>query len=307
MARQLLIPQIGNVDLKLLRIFKAVSECGGLSAAEAELNIGRSTISKNLSDLEHRLGMRLCNRGPAGFYLTDEGARVLMATQDLLDSVADFRTQVNEVRQKLVGTLRLAVFDQCISNPESYLSSAIRVFTERAPDVDLELSMLAPNLIETRLHEGQLDIGIVALHRPLPTFDYMPVHGEDMYLYCGRDHPFYDRPEEDLSVEDVRRARYAGISFSSPNLKYGQALDMTPRAVVQSETMLAALVLSGRYVGFMPDHMMAPYERSGQVRRVLPGTIQYRTAFAAATRRAPEPNRLTRVFLRILKEVMPEA
>ena len=99
----------------------------------------------------------------------------------------------------------------------------------------------------------------------------------------------------------MRRATYAGISFNSPNLNYGQALDMHPRAVVQNETMLALLILSGRYVGFLPDHMAAQFEESGQMRKVLPEEIHYRTCFAAATRRSPEPNRLTREFLKILE------
>ena len=43
--------QIGNTDLRLLRIFKAVVECGGFAAAEVTLNIGRSAISIAISDL----------------------------------------------------------------------------------------------------------------------------------------------------------------------------------------------------------------------------------------------------------------
>lgn len=301
MARQMLIPQIGNADLKLLRIFQTVAECGGLSAAESELNTGRSTISKHLSDLETRLGFKLCHRGPAGFFLTDEGAQVLEATEALLSSVRDFRTRVNEVRQELAGTLRLAAFDQSITNPEARLSHVLRVFSERAPDVDLELSLLPPNIIEARLQEGTLDIGIIARHRPLPGLDYLPVHGEDMYLYCGRGHPFFDA-EEEPDLETVRRARYAGISFNSPNLQVGQSLNLRSRAVVQNEMMLAQLVLSGQYIGFIPAHMAEQFEQGDKMRKVLPEQIHYRSSFAAATRRVPEPNRLTRVFLEVLRE-----
>lgn len=301
MARQMLIPQLGNADLKLLRVFKTVAECGGISAAESELNTGRSTISKSLSDLETRLGFRLCNRGPAGFSLTDEGRQVLQATDALLDSVREFRTRVNEVRQKLAGTLRIAAFDQCITNPESRLSHALRAFSEQAPEVDLELYLLPPNIIESRLQEGHLDVGIVARHRPLPGLDYMPVHGEDMFLYCGRGHAFFDPPEAP-SMDQVRSAKYVGISFNSPNLQVGQKLNLHSRAVVQNEMMLAMLVLSGQYVGFVPSHMAQQFEDSDKMRRILPDQIQYRTSFAAATRRIPEPNRLTRVFLDILRE-----
>ena len=69
--------RVSDVDIRLLRVFRAVVACGGVSAAELELNIGRSTISRHLTDLELRLGVKLCDRGPAGFALTAEGEQVL--------------------------------------------------------------------------------------------------------------------------------------------------------------------------------------------------------------------------------------
>ena len=48
--------ELHDVDLRHLRVFVAIVECGGLSAAEAKLNLSRSTISARLADLEVRLG-----------------------------------------------------------------------------------------------------------------------------------------------------------------------------------------------------------------------------------------------------------
>jgi hypothetical protein len=61
------------MDLRLLRVFKTVVDCGGMAAAELELNIGTSTVSRHVKDLEVRLGLTLCRRGRAGFALTPEG------------------------------------------------------------------------------------------------------------------------------------------------------------------------------------------------------------------------------------------
>ena len=68
--------QVSDMDLRLLQVFKAVVECGGMAAAELELNIGISTVSRHVKDLETRLGLVLCRRGRAGFALTAEGQRV---------------------------------------------------------------------------------------------------------------------------------------------------------------------------------------------------------------------------------------
>ena len=51
-----------DFDLKLSTVCIAVVENRGFSAAQAALNVGQSTESGYMADLETRLSMRLCNR-----------------------------------------------------------------------------------------------------------------------------------------------------------------------------------------------------------------------------------------------------
>ena len=39
------LAQVSDFDIRLLRLFRSVVECGGFSAAESVLGIGRSAIS----------------------------------------------------------------------------------------------------------------------------------------------------------------------------------------------------------------------------------------------------------------------
>ncbi|KIC38954.1 LysR family transcriptional regulator [Leisingera sp. ANG-M7] len=297
MARKSNLKHVADADLKLLRVFKAVAESGGLAAAETELNIGKSTISKYLADLELRLDLKLCHRGPAGFSLTDDGSKVLKSAEGLLLSVSGFRAEVNEIKQQLAGTLRIALFDQCASNPEAFVAGAIRSFNKAAPAVEIDLSLEPPNVIETNVIGGKIDVGILALHRPSPSLNYAPLYGEDMFLYCGKGHPFMECDHAGLRLEDVRAANYAGIRVNSPNLHVGQTLGFRRAAKVQNEQALAILVMSGSYLGFLPDHLADKFVRDGMMRKVLPEQIYYRSQFAAVTRKRPAMNRITRLFL----------
>ena len=81
---------ISDTDLRLLRVFQTVADCGGMSAAELELNISTSTISRHVKDLETRLGLVLCRRGRSGFALTPEGERILLETRQLLAATQQF-------------------------------------------------------------------------------------------------------------------------------------------------------------------------------------------------------------------------
>ena len=137
--KQASLGRLSDMDIRLLQVFKSVVECGGMSAAELELNIGTSTISRHIKDLETRLSLRLCRRGRGGFALTAEGEQIYQETLRLLAGVDAFRSRVDEIHQRMGGELHLAVFDKTASNPTAQVGNAIALFKERAPDVALYL------------------------------------------------------------------------------------------------------------------------------------------------------------------------
>ena len=97
--------QLSDADLRLLRVFKAVVDCGGMASAELELNLAMSTISRHVKDLETRLGLVLCRRGRAGFALTPEGEQIYAATEQLLAATDAFRSSLHDVHRRLGGDL----------------------------------------------------------------------------------------------------------------------------------------------------------------------------------------------------------
>ena len=58
-----MLTAVTDLDIKLLNIFRVVAEEQGFSAAAERLNTSLPNISANMSQLESRLEMRLCERG----------------------------------------------------------------------------------------------------------------------------------------------------------------------------------------------------------------------------------------------------
>jgi DNA-binding transcriptional LysR family regulator len=75
-----MLANLSESDLRLLRVFAKVVEAGGYSAAQIELNVSQSTISTHMTELEHRLGVRLCQRGRSGFSVTEKGRLIYQAS-----------------------------------------------------------------------------------------------------------------------------------------------------------------------------------------------------------------------------------
>lgn len=302
MAPKSLVKQISDVDIRLLRVFHAIVASGGLSAAELTLNIGRSTISRHLTDLEVRLGIKLCDRGPAGFSLTREGERVLETSTHLLAAIDTFRTEVNDVHDRLVGTLAIALFENTITNPKAQISMAFRAFDAIAPDVRLQVSVESINNIENGILNGRLAMGIIPAHRKSASLEYDPLYDEQMFLYCGKGNAFFEASQKTIRTADVRTAKYAGLAYHSPNMIVSNKRRLHRHAEANDEEALAALILSGCYIGYLPDHFARAHVDAGTMRAVRPDLYNYQSDFAAIVRKQPKPSRATETFLACLTQ-----
>ncbi len=291
-----ILGQVSDLDLRLLRVFKAVVECGGMAAAELELNIGTSTVSRHIKDLEVRLGLRLCRRGRSGFALTAEGDRVYSGILQLLASVESFRSSIDDIHQRMGGQLEVAVFDKTVTNPEARIPAAVARFARIAPEVRLSIHVESINGIERGLIEGKFQVGVMPTHRSSRTLSYRDLFGETMLLYCGVQHPLFDGDDAELTWARIRKIPFAGLGYHSPNMELSHRERLRRMATGFEQEAIATLVLSGQYLGFLPDHYAESFVKKGLLRAVHPSRFRYSCRFACVIRRSPEPARAVRAF-----------
>ncbi|MEH6586425.1 MAG: LysR family transcriptional regulator [Halioglobus sp.] len=297
MAGKALLGNVTDNDLRLLRVFRAVVNCGGFSAAELELNINRSTISRHIKDLETRLGVTLCRRGRAGFALTNEGEQVFDSAMKIMAAMEEFQHDVDELHHRLTGPMSIALFDKTASNPACHIHRAFAQFDQAAPEVAPEVHVEPINAIERGVMEGRYQLGVIPDHRPSASLDYYPLFDEQMYLYCAIGHPLFDTAEDNITAAQVRKCRYVGIGYHSPNMEATRKLRLKRHATAHDQEAVAHLVLSGHYLGYLPEHYAEGFEATGRMRKVLPGIFQYVCQFSAITRHSPPPSRVVQTLL----------
>lgn len=297
MARKALLGNVTDSDLRLLRVFRAVVACGGFAAAELELNINRSTISRHIKDLETRLGVTLCRRGRGGFALTAEGQQVHASAAKMMAAMEDFQHEVDELHARLTGSLSIAIFDKTATNPACHISRAFASFDQLAPEVRPEIHVEPINAIERGVMEGRFHLGIIPNHRPSASLDYYRLFEEQMYLYCAAGHPLYAIAGKNLTPAKVRESKYIGIGYHSPNMETSRQLGQERHATAFDQEAVAHLVLSGKYLGYLPEHYAEGFVAKGVMKPVLPQTFQYVCDFSAIVRHSPPPNRVVQTLL----------
>ncbi|WJR74995.1 LysR family transcriptional regulator [Bradyrhizobium sp. NP1] len=286
-------PKLTNSDISLLRVFVAVVHSGGFSAARTELNVSQPTISMKVSDLEARLGMRLCERGRGGFKLTAEGQRVYEASLNLFQSLETFRAEIGSVRGRIVGDLHIGIADATITNTGLKLDQAIERFKRKAPDVHIHMHVASALELELGLVEDRLHVVIGPLQRRRPELVYAPVLVEEQALYCGRNHPLFERAPDRIEPSELNNIEFVRRGYLT---RWQAPLGVEFRATATTLHMEATtrLVLSGTHIGYLPTHHASFWVKRGELKPILPALLSYDSPFLLATRRSPASSALRR-------------
>jgi len=299
-----LIP--ANVDLRLLRVFDAVVRHQGFAAAQAELNISQSTISNQITALEKRLGVSLCQRGRAGFMLTERGCVIHAEALRLFAALQDFSSAADAVRSQLVGQLRLGVVDSVVSDPQFRLPEAIAWFDRQASAVSIELVQGSPQDLQSQVIDGRIQMAIGSFPHKAQGLCYLPLYNEVNTLYCAPGHPLFRALDSQINADLLRSFRVAGRSYwrsDHPNRQHFR----NTAAVAEGVEQHLMLILSGTYIGYLPDHLALPWVANGKLRQLRRDEFVYSCPFDVVIRAGKGRSALRDAFLEVLKDVYPEA
>lgn len=293
--------QVTDFDLKLLKIFKTVAECRSFTTAESVLGISRSAISLHMTDLENRMGLRLCQRGRAGFALTKEGQEILGYFEELSTEIESFRRKINQIHKKLKGELHLGLINNLVTMHHDFITESLAKLTEENPEVCLNISMSNLSEIECKVLDQRLHLGAVPLVTPLSGLDYMPLYAEDSSLYCATSHPLLQQP--DFNLNDLSQWPAVRPNYAMPDsaIRLHQHLNCT--ATATDREGIAFLILSGKFLGFLPDHYAKKWLEDGLIAQVLPQKMHYTTEICIITRKGCHPNLIVEHFFKNLQHI----
>lgn len=291
---------LSGMDFKLLRVFQAVVEAGGFSAAQNELNVGLAAISKQISDLEIRIGMRLCTRGREGFHLTEEGKLVYQAAIELFASVDTFRDRISSAQNELIGDLSIGVIDNTMSDQSSPLITALRTMHDEAPKVRLRLHASQLDEIERGVVEGRLSVGVVPVYQRREEFDYFELYEEPSHAYCAVGHPLFNVNDSELDIDILRHYQVINHRYAIHRDKASFVNYDSQSASASQVEAVAILILTGRFIGFLPEHYARQQVRDGQLRALRPDLIHLRTPFNLILRHSAPRSPLVKAFAQAL-------
>ena len=262
------------MELRHLRYFVAVGSDGNFRKAAERLHVSQPALSKQISDLEEELGVRLLDRHSRGARLPASGRALFDEAREILERVEKATAQARDCERGVSGVFRLGQIGFLAS---SFLPQALATFREEYPKVDVKIHEMLPQEQIESLESGKIDLGIApALDSELPRqVGRALLLRTKMAIVLGRRHPLTARRnislselrEETLLCFNDRKQPRAHSDFVK---EVFAELGMRPpriKPVEDYESLIA--LLSGRHGVTMAPPFGAPLVSRGLVTRPI--------------------------------------
>jgi len=173
------------MDLRRTRTFVTVAELGTVSKASLRLRIAQPALSRQISDLEQELGLKLFDRVGRRLVLTGEGEQLLSDCRGLLNYASAVGERAQQLRRGDAGVLKVAASPQFI---EGAISGFLHRYAQRYPNVQVKLiEGIAWSDTLGMLERGEIHLGQNLLRAVQPgdsRFANHPLEVVDLLAAC---------------------------------------------------------------------------------------------------------------------------
>jgi DNA-binding transcriptional LysR family regulator len=278
-------------SLAMLAFVRAV-ECNGFSRAAHDLGVTPSAVSKLVTRLEQRLGVRLLQRSTRRLALTSEGEIYFERVQRIVGEIEDVESDVMRFGQQPRGRVRMSVGTAFATYA---LVPALPEFMARYPDINLDL-VISEYPID--LVEAGIDLAIRV--GPLGDVNLAARRIGDLERVISAAPAYLERFGVPRKPEDLAHHNcltVAGIAGQSEWPFHGQqAVHLMPvrgNITVNNAETLYELALQGLGIIRLSDLIVGPAIRSGRLVPILvdshqPEPLPLHAVYAASRRRPPK-------------------
>jgi DNA-binding transcriptional LysR family regulator len=245
-----------------LQVLVAIADLGSFTAAAAHLDLTPSAVSKAVTRIEARLGVRLLLRTTHRVALTDVGEAYVARGRSLLGNLEELERDTSSRDDTLRGVVR-------VSAPTVYGALKVAPLVAEAqrqhPDLDVHL-WCEDRLID--MIAERVDVAVRMLGTPPAELVARDLGEDRRGLYAST--AYLRRAKVPTSFDDLRAhaAIIYGGSSAAPQLKRG-------RVVFETDNILAAREAARASVGIaeLPEYLALKDVEEGRLREILPGAI----------------------------------
>ena len=185
------------MELRVLRYFLTVVREGGINRAAEALHITQPTLSRQLSQLEEEVGVKLFHRGAKKITLTNEGILLRRRAEEILSLVDRTERELIEQDELVEGRIVIGCGELAAVQE---LPDIIESFQEKYPLVTYDIFTGNADLVKEQMEKGLIDIGVLLEPIDMEKFDFIRLVGKERWVVLMR-------PDDPLAEKEAVRAK----------------------------------------------------------------------------------------------------
>lgn len=178
------------MEIRHLRLIKAIAEEGTITKAIDKLYLTQSALSYQLKEAEHQLGTKIFLRINKKMVLTKAGEKLHETAKEVLEKLKDTEHQIKKLVFGESGEIRLST--ECYSGYH-WLPSVMKQFQLLYPNIDLKIIMEATHYPLQKLLAGVLDIAITSDPIKDEKLKYIELFQDEMVAVVSQNHPWVQK------------------------------------------------------------------------------------------------------------------
>lgn len=255
------------MELRHLRYFVAIAETGSLTLAAEKRHTAQPSLSRQIRDLEHEVGVQLLNRTPQGTELTAAGRAFLDHAQL---SLAQADAAAEAARRAAQPAKAIFSMGFLTGQEIDWLPHAPSILRDELPEIEIRVSSGFSTDLADGLQTGKLDVAFMR-REPKPDLEYKLVTQEQLVVILPSNHPLTGAAA--IAPHELAAQAFIGISDVAPVLRSvirdylkRSGIEIVPAVEVDNFAMAMTLVTSTRGLALLP----------ASVRSYLPQSITSR-------------------------------
>lgn len=158
------------MELRVLRYFLMVAREENITRAAELLHITQPTLSRQLSQLEDELGVKLFVRGARRIALTSEGLLLRRRAEEMVALADKTERELSEQEAMVDGKISIGCGE--IASVKR-LAEICAAFHERYPLVSFDLFTATADLVKEQMDRGLVDIGLLLEPVDVDKYEYL--------------------------------------------------------------------------------------------------------------------------------------
>ncbi|WP_407269855.1 LysR family transcriptional regulator [Radiobacillus sp. PE A8.2] len=258
------------MELRQLYYFKEVAEREHVSEAAVHLHVAQSAISRQISNLEAELGVKLFEREGRNVKLTQIGRIFLTHTKTAIKAIEHAKKQIDEYLDPERGSIWIGFPTSLASH---LLPTVISEFKQKHPNIAFQLRQGSYKFLVDAVKNREIDLAFLG---PVPTND-PDINGkilfsESISALLPASHPLAER--KSLNLSDLRKEEF--VLFPEGYVLHKIAVDgcrqagFTPKISSYGEDLdaIKGLVSAGIGVTILPESTF--YEATPRFTKKIP-------------------------------------